>query len=270
MGAHRAATIRASVRSGLVAVALAAAMWGTAAIPVSAATVGATGAAIACAPGLDTIQLTSTGASYAVPTGGGQLTDWSTQSGPETGPAALLVWRPTAVAGTYTLVGVSPFVALTPNAMNTTKLAAPIGVQAGDLLGVRTQGMTDCLMYSTAGNSIGYYNLAPLAAAGGSEAFTTHPRAFDLNVSVTVGAGAPAPTPGGGNGEGNGNGNGESGGGDNHQDPGDSGHATPAPGGTTTHPGSGTGETQQGSGAGDSGHQDSGVRYRPEVNFFTA
>src|SRR5438270_13473306 len=59
--------------------------------------------------GMDTVQTASAGPSYAVPTGSWVITDWSTQASTSLdGDLALEVWRPTATAGSYDLVGISP------------------------------------------------------------------------------------------------------------------------------------------------------------------
>ena len=84
----------------------------------------------------DSVQLVSSGSSYAVPSGGSSITSWSFQSTIyDSGFAALEVWRPTAPP-TYTLVGLSPLVALNPAPVKPIVLAAPIAVQPGDLIGV--------------------------------------------------------------------------------------------------------------------------------------
>jgi hypothetical protein len=94
------------------------------------------------------VQISSTTTSYTVPAGGGSISTWSIQATAWPGPVALQVWRPTATALTYTLVGASPLVTLATSTLNTFTLATPIQVQAGDLLGLRIEARAACLQYT--------------------------------------------------------------------------------------------------------------------------
>jgi hypothetical protein len=145
----------------------------------------------------DYVQASSSGASYVVPSGGTSISSWSALAGADTGPVALLVWRPTAPP-VYTLIGISPTVALTPNGLNDVVLTEPISVQQGDLLGLRLEGLTECaqltgLAADTVGYSFGTFGTlnAPLQMIIGSS--------FQLNIAATVEvdstpASPPAPT----------------------------------------------------------------------------
>jgi hypothetical protein len=162
-----------------------------AAVPASAATTvlgKATGGA-GCVGIMDTVQLASTSATYAVP-GAGTITDWSTTLALNIGSAGLLVWRPTATAGTYSLVG-----STTPAAMvlgtNSFHLTTPIPVQAGDLLGLHTEGRMDCAAPGATGDSIGLGT----GMTGTTESFNTDLVPLTVDVSATF---APASSGGGG------------------------------------------------------------------------
>jgi hypothetical protein len=156
-------------------------------------TVGATVASPQpCAGGYDTVQLSSTGASYAVPAGGGPLTDWSIQAaGLGTGPVALEVWRPSG--GTYTLVAVSPSATLSGTNINTFTLASPIATQQGDLLGLRVIGSTPCGQSTTSAGDVYGWVHNNATTVGGSVAMSQTLN-FGLNVAATLGVAAP-PTP---------------------------------------------------------------------------
>ena len=197
MDATRTASLPVA-RAGLIATGIALFSLAVASIPVAAATVlGSPTGNFACGAGIDTVQLsTSGGTSYAVPAGGGAVTSWSTQVGATTGQAALLVWRPTATVGTLTLVGQSPHVALTANSLNTFTLAAPITVQAGDLLGLRVEGQSYCIQSPGATTGVIGFKAGTTPAVGLPETFTVDPLNLTLDVSATVGtATSPKPTP---------------------------------------------------------------------------
>lgn len=66
--------------------------------------------------------------------GSGQLTEWQVFAAND-GPVALMVFRSTGT-NTYSLVGSSALETPTANAVNTFALSAPIGVQAGDAIGL--------------------------------------------------------------------------------------------------------------------------------------
>lgn len=83
------------------------------------------------------VQETTSGSvpSYKVPSGVTKITSWSTEAGTDGGSMALEIWRPTSTARVYKLVGISPTEVLTPSKLNTFRLASPIAVKKGDLLG---------------------------------------------------------------------------------------------------------------------------------------
>lgn len=137
--------------------------------------------------GMDTVQTVSSGPSYAVPAGDWQVTDWSTQaSGGQDGTLALEVWRPTAAAGSYTLVAISPAQPLTAGSGSSTfTLAQPIPVQPGDLLGLRVTGGVGC---SFTANFIGgdVYGISVSDAPpslGSTTAFSAFQHGFELDVA---------------------------------------------------------------------------------------
>lgn len=82
--------------------------------------------------------------SYVVPPGGGRITSFSFQSGPENLGEQLdfLVLRPTGGLDTYTVVGKSDLVTLTgaPTGNSLETFPADIAMQGGDILGIWTPG----------------------------------------------------------------------------------------------------------------------------------
>jgi hypothetical protein len=200
MNAARASTHRPFARAGLILALLAGAVLALNSIPAAAATVigQATGTVGMSCTNMDTVQLSSVGVNYAVPTGGGIITSWSTTANTNLGPAGLLVWRPTATANAYTLVASTTPTALVLG-LNTFNLNPGITVQAGDVLGLRSEGRTDCIASAATGNVIGYHT----GATAATETLATDPLALTLNVSATIGTvapptGTPPPTGGGG------------------------------------------------------------------------
>jgi hypothetical protein len=216
MDAIRQVIFRPSARTGVMGAALAVGIFALTSIQAGAATVGsATATAGVGCRNLDTVQLTWAGVSYAVPAGGGVITSWSTTALINPGPAGLLVWRPTATPGTYTLVAATTPTALLPG-LNTFNLTTPIPVQAGDVLGLRAAGGIDCGASAAMGNTMGYH-VGTTAVPGAQEAFLTDPGTFTLDVSATIGTvpttTTPPPTGGGGGTGGGGTGGGGTGGG---------------------------------------------------------
>ena len=144
-----------------------------------------------CAAGYDTVQVSSTGAAYAVPAGGGQITAWSIMPGAVgTGPVGLEVWRPSGTQ--FALVGSSPLVSLTGTAANSFTLATPITALQGDLLGLRIGGSVSCgQSTANAGDTYAWVK----AATTTSPATMTQTSFFQLNVSATLSTATPTPPP---------------------------------------------------------------------------
>ncbi|MFI5281952.1 MAG: hypothetical protein ACHQ0J_02340 [Candidatus Dormibacterales bacterium] len=184
-------------RAGVIATGIALLSLAIASIPAAAATViGSATGNFACGAGIDTVQLsTSGGTSYAVPAGGGAITSWSTQVGAITGQAALLVWRPTATYGTLTLVGESPHVALTANALNTFNLTTPITAQAGDVLGLRVESQSICIQSPGVATGVIGFKAGTTPAVGVTATFSVDPLSLTLDVSATLGTVTPVPPP---------------------------------------------------------------------------
>src|ERR1700730_7405099 len=161
--------------------------------PAFAATViGSATGSVPCQGQFDVVQMTSA-VSYAVPAGGGSITSWSTLAdATNTGPVGLEVWRPTTTQFTYLLVGLSPLMTLTPSTLNTFSLAAPIAVQAGDLLGLRIEGAAACGQ-SVPGTTYGYH-LGATPAVGVVTQFGFS-NTFQLDVEATLGSVTPPPPP---------------------------------------------------------------------------
>jgi hypothetical protein len=194
-------TFRASARIGAIAASLAAAaalLLPTAAMAgtpteIGSAVVGSF-VCVSSAP-VDSVQLTSTGNSYAVPAGGTSITSWSvTAAAGDVGPVGLEVWEPSAtVPIPYTLIATSSLQTLSPG-LNTFPTA--ITVQPGDLIGLRLEGPLSCLApildasgFPSQGDTVGYISGAQLSIFSG----------FQLNISatvdVTVAPPPPPPTP---------------------------------------------------------------------------
>jgi hypothetical protein len=113
-------------------------------VPAGAATttIGQLGGSpSACEAGFDAVQTSVTsGTPYTVPAGQWLVTSWSTEAGDGPAPSGSLqleMWRPTATADQYVLVGISPVSTTTTSGTNAFSLASPIEVQGGDLLGLR-------------------------------------------------------------------------------------------------------------------------------------
>jgi hypothetical protein len=109
---------------------------GTTVASAQTVTIGNTFSSIPCATAF-TVQTAN--AAYVVPAGNWRVTSWSTQAGAG-GSMSLMIFRPTATPGTYTVVGESPVESLTANSLNTFTLTIPIAVQPGDLLGMWQSG----------------------------------------------------------------------------------------------------------------------------------
>jgi hypothetical protein len=200
MFSGRVVALGSAARRGTIASAFAvAAILVLPAVAIAGSIGSALGTVSNCAFGFDTVQMSSSGPSYTVPAGGGFITAWSMQGGAATdvGPAGLEVWRPTATAGSYTLVGTSPLTSMTPSVMNNFNLATPIAVQAGDLIGLRLEGPSMCAMVT--GNLSDVFGSASgtTPAVGATQAFASN-SSTELNVAATVSATAGSGGGGGG------------------------------------------------------------------------
>ena len=91
--------------------------------------------------------------SYTVPTAG-VVTGFSHNAGPGAGQVRGVMYRPTAVASTKTIVGKSALTTLAPNTLMT--FPARIPVAAGDLLGIQVKGGANCAFVGVAGDSHSY------------------------------------------------------------------------------------------------------------------
>ncbi|MEP7105908.1 MAG: hypothetical protein ABI838_08680 [Chloroflexota bacterium] len=149
--------------------------------------------------GMDTVQVASAGPSYSVPAGAWQVTAWSADASAQMDSTLQLeIWRPTATANTFTLVGISaPQTLLAASGVNTFPLVAPIPVQAADLLGLRVTGTAGCASYT--GDYAGdiyrvAFGTAP-RTAGTATIFANTKVGYELNVAATLEAAAPPPPP---------------------------------------------------------------------------
>jgi hypothetical protein len=193
MDSVRVGALRPVARAGIVASSLALIAMVLSPHPAFAATViGSATGSVPCQAQFDVVQMTSA-VSYAIPAGGGTITSWSTLAdATNTGPVGLEVWRPTTTQFTYLLVGLSPLMTLTPSILNTFNLAAPIAVQAGDLLGMRIEGAAACGQ-QVPGTTYGYH-LGATPAVGVVTQFGFS-NSFQLDVEATLGTVTPPPPP---------------------------------------------------------------------------
>lgn len=155
-------------------------------------------------------QVSAASGSAVVPDGGGVITSWSTAYQPGGTPLALVVFSPFAVGGggdQATVLGVDAETA-PGTTVATFRLARPIAVQAGDLIGLVVEPNTSVRCFSTSGSgsdsALG--GAAPLGV--GSLATATAPGpgvvvdvSAEVTQSVDVGLGGfatPSPVPLGG------------------------------------------------------------------------
>ena len=192
-------TFRASARIGAIAASLTAAAALLLPTTALAATteIGSAAENQQCNIGaFDSVQVTSSGASYAVPTGGTSIISWSVQAGPDTGSLGLEIWRPTAPP-TYTLVDSTPVTTLTADSLNIFTLTKPIVVQAGDLLGLRVEGAVSCSTSTVSFSDVVGLSAPNLVAPTAGATAVLSPVGFDelLNVAATVDMTVAPPTP---------------------------------------------------------------------------
>jgi hypothetical protein len=149
-----------------------------------------------CPGGYDTVQLSWSSGTYAVPPLGGAITSWSTLAGPGAGQVGLQVWRPsTTVPGAYVLVGASPLVTpTTALVLNDIPLTTPIPVQAGDLIGLRIQDPAYCQALSSVTDIYGSKVVPTNPALGAIDTFLGN-KYYQLDVAATVGAVVTPPPP---------------------------------------------------------------------------
>jgi hypothetical protein len=124
--------------------------------------------------------------SYTVPAGGGVITSWSHQGGPnETGDLKLKVYRPTMNPAQYTVVGSSQQT-MAANTLTTTNTQIP--VQAGDTLGyTRLVGSVMWCLIQTA-NAGDMIDDAPSAdtADGNTTTFSAPGSNLRINISAVL------------------------------------------------------------------------------------
>jgi hypothetical protein len=124
---------------------------------------------------------------YVVPAGNWRVTSWSTQAGAG-GSMSLMIFRPTATPGTFTVVGESPVESLTANSLNTFTLASPIAVQPGDLLGLWSTG-ANCAGGVGGVVPFDFVSTPPPVGATLTPPFTQAP--LDLNISAVLSPALP-------------------------------------------------------------------------------
>jgi hypothetical protein len=190
-------TFHAPARIGAIAASLAAAaalLLPTAALAGTPTAIGsAVVGSFTCpliAP-VDSVQLASSGNSYAVPPGSTEITSWSVVAATgEAGPVGLEVWQPSAgIPIPATLIATSTLQTLSPG-LNTFPTA--ITVQPGDLIGLRLEGPLSCMApildatnFPIPGNSVGYISGATVSNFPG----------FQLNIAASVDVTITPPPP---------------------------------------------------------------------------
>jgi len=119
-----------------------------AAAPAPAATLGQLAAGPEAVPCTNVTRVQDSAAtnSYTAPAAG-VITSWSTRAGAIAGQMRLKVMRRTADPAQFAVVGESGLETLSPASVNTFSTSLP--VQAGDLIGVRTEGGAACAFPTT-------------------------------------------------------------------------------------------------------------------------
>jgi hypothetical protein len=207
--AGKRVTFGASARVGTIAASLAAAvalLLPTTALAGTPTEIGSASGSLVCSvTGFDSVQVSSSGNSYAVPAGGTSITSWSVFVGvdaagaPATGPVGLEVWQPGA-SPSFTLIATDTIPAgttLTPNAVNTFTPATPIPVTEGDLIGLRVDGPFVCESQIITGTTDAAGFAFETQPAVGSTVFMNVFPSFQLNIaaSVDVTINPPPPPP---------------------------------------------------------------------------
>src|SRR5204862_33848 len=156
---------------GLVVVLLGGFM--VAAAAAAPVTIGQTNAAAdyICSQEIDTQSAVTAGPGYVVPAGGGLLTSWSTFAGNSGGVMSLMIFRPTAVADSYTVVAESPVQTLSVSVLNT--FPASIALQGGDLIGFWSDGAACATVTDAPGDLNPYSGVPSEPAVGATVALTT-------------------------------------------------------------------------------------------------
>jgi hypothetical protein len=123
------------------------------------------------------------GPSFVVPAGKWLLTSWGTFAGSGGGQMSLMIFRPTALFSTYTVVAESPVQALAPSVLNT--FPASVVVQGGDFLGFWSGGGAACATFTASPADV---NPFLFGAEPGVGSTVTMPVAlgFLLNISATI------------------------------------------------------------------------------------
>src|SRR5262249_26427607 len=155
----------------------------------AATTIGQTTAATnyQCLAEFDLQTGVASGNGYVVPTGSWLLASWSTFAGMGLGSTgggmSLMIFRPVAVPGSYTVVAESPLKVLTANVLNT--FPASVVVQGGDLLGFWSGGDAACATNTGLPGDVNPFNFGPQPAVGATVTPQIAP-GFRLNISATI------------------------------------------------------------------------------------
>jgi hypothetical protein len=156
-----------------------------AAASASAATIGQTTASAnySCVAEFDLQTGVASGTSFVVPAGSWLLTSWSTFAGSAGGSMSLMIFRPTAVLGSYGVVAESPLQTLTASVLNT--FPANVVLQGGDLLGFWSGGGAACATFTGRPGDLNPFGFGPEPAVGATVTTSVAP-GFLLNISGTI------------------------------------------------------------------------------------
>lgn len=151
----------------------------------SAATIGQTTASANyfCTAEYDLQTGVSSGTGFVVPPGSWLLTSWSTFAGSYGGSMGLMIFRPAAVPGAYTVIAESPVQSLAPNGLNS--FSASVVVQGGDLLGFWSGNAASCATFTELPEDVNPYGFGPEPQVG-TTVFPAVAPGYLLNISATI------------------------------------------------------------------------------------
>ena len=137
-----------------------------------------------CSGEIDLQTSVASGAGFVVPVAESIITSWSTFAGAGGGSMSMMVFRPAAAPGAYTVVAESPVESLTPSVLNT--FPANVLVQGGDLLGFWSTDNAACITMTGVAGDINPYAPASTQPAVGSTVLPTPYPEYLLNISATL------------------------------------------------------------------------------------
>jgi hypothetical protein len=174
------------VRLGALVVAVFAMVLAAGASAATPVTIGQTSSAAAylCSGEIDLQTGVASGQGFVVPGAQSIITSWSTFAGAGGGSMSMMVFRPTTVPGTYTVVAESPVESLNPGVLDT--FPANVLVQGGDLLGFWSTDNAACITHTGAPGDINPYGGAATQPTVGTTVTPTVYPGYLLNISATL------------------------------------------------------------------------------------